>query len=85
MPFRDAYKVVGHLVSYCIENEESLETLTLKDFRSICALFDEDVYQALSLKTCVNERKVEGGPSAVSIAHQIGALKERIEMVDEND
>jgi argininosuccinate lyase len=82
LPFRDAYKIVGHLVSYCIENEESLETLTLKDFRSICSLFDEDVYSALALKTCVNERKVEGGPSAYSVSRQIELLKNYIKEIE---
>jgi argininosuccinate lyase len=82
LPFRDAYKVVGQLVNYCIENEESLETLTLKDFRSICSLFDEDVYNALSLKTCVNERKVMGGPSVHSVTQQIEQLKKYIKEME---
>jgi argininosuccinate lyase len=75
MPFRDAYKIVGRLVSYCIENEESLETLTLKDFHSISSLFDDDIYEALSLKTCVNGRKAEGGPAIDAVNTHINRLK----------
>ncbi|MBQ3134943.1 MAG: argininosuccinate lyase [Oscillospiraceae bacterium] len=71
MPFREAYMIVGRLVNLCIKNGETLDTLTLRDFRAISGLFDEDVYQALALKTCVNGRQVYGGPSAKSVAVQI--------------
>ena len=71
MPFREAYMIVGRLVNTCIKNGETLDTLTLRDFRAISQLFDEDVYEALALKTCVNGRQVYGGPSAKSVAVQI--------------
>ena len=71
MPFREAYMIVGRLVNTCIKNGETLDTLTLRDFRAISNLFDEDVYQALALKTCVNGRQVYGGPSSKSVAVQI--------------
>ncbi len=71
MPFREAYMIVGRLVNLCIKNGETLDTLTLRDFRAISGLFDEDVYEALALKTCVNGRQVYGGPSAKSVAVQI--------------
>ena len=71
MPFREAYMIVGRLVNMCIQNGETLDTLTLRDFRAISSLFDEDVYEALALKTCVNGRQVYGGPSAKSVAVQI--------------
>ena len=76
MPFREAYMIVGRLVNMCIKSGESLDTLPLKDFRSICKLFDEDVYEALQLKTCVNGRTVYGGPSAESVKGQIAAMEE---------
>lgn len=71
MPFREAYMIVGRLVNMCIKNGETLDTLTLRDFRAISQLFDEDVYEALALKTCVNGRQVYGGPSAKSVTVQI--------------
>ena len=78
MPFREAYMIVGRLVHMCIRTGESLDTLPLKDFRAISGLFDEDVYQALALKTCVNERKVYGGPARESVLTQIGLIEDFI-------
>ena len=54
---------------------DTLDTLTLKDFRAISSLFDEDVYEALALKTCVNERKVYGGPAKQSVLKQIELIE----------
>ena len=75
LPFRDAYMIVGRLVNMCIKSGESLDTLPLKDFRSISSAFDEDVYQALQLSTCVNGRKVYGGPAHESVQKQIDNIK----------
>ncbi|MCD8051006.1 MAG: argininosuccinate lyase [Clostridiales bacterium] len=76
MPFREAYMIVGRLVNMCIKSGETLETLTLRDFRAISELFDSDIYEALELKRCVHERKVLGGPSAEDVTRQIGAIKD---------
>ena len=61
--FRDAYKTTGQLVAYCIDHDEVLETLPLNVYQSFDEVFDEDVYQAISLLTCIENRKVEGGPA----------------------
>ena len=79
MPFREAYMIVGRLVNMCIKTGETLDTLPLKDFRSISAVFDEDVYHALELKTCVNGRKVYGGPAKEAVEQQIANIKTFIE------
>ena len=79
MPFREAYMIVGRLVNMCIKTGETLDTLPLKDFRSVSGVFDADVYQALELKTCVNGRKVCGGPAADSVRVQIGHIREFVE------
>ncbi len=71
LPFREAYMIVGRLVNLCTKSGDTLDTLALKDFRAISSLFDKDVYQALDLKTCVNERKVYGGPAKESVELQI--------------
>ena len=76
LPFREAYMIVGRLVNMCIKTGDTLDTLTLKDFRAISNLFDEDVYDALALKTCVNERKVYGGPAKESVQKQIALIEE---------
>ena len=75
MPFREAYMIVGRLVNLCIKAGETLDTLPLKDFRSISNLFDADVYQALELKTCVNGRKVYGGPAKEAVEQQIANIQ----------
>ncbi len=75
LPFRDAYMIVGRLVNMCTKSGDTLDTLTLRDFRSISKLFDADVYQALQLRTCVNQRKVYGGPSRESVETQIANLE----------
>ena len=75
MPFREAYMIVGRLVNMCIKNHETLETLTLRDFRAISELFDSDIYEALELRRCVHERKVLGGPSAADVERQIAYIQ----------
>ena len=75
MPFREAYMIVGRLVNHCIKTGDTLDTLTLRDFRAISSLFDEDVYEALALKTCVNGRQVYGGPARESVEKQIANIE----------
>ena len=76
MPFREAYMIVGRLVNMCIKTDETLETLTLRDFRAISVLFDSDIYEALELRRCVHERKVFGGPSKDDVTRQIQSVKD---------
>lgn len=76
LPFREAYMIVGRLVNLCIKTGDTLDTLTLRDFRAVSGLFDTDVYQALALKTCVNGRKVYGGPARESVEKQIALIEE---------
>ena len=76
MPFREAYMIVGRLVNLCIKNHETLDTLTLRDFRAMSELFDEGVYEAMSLKHCVNGRTAYGGPSKQAVNHQISLIEE---------
>ena len=76
MPFREAYMIVGRLVNMCIKSGDTLDTLTLRDYRAISDLFDSDVYDALQLSTCVNGRKVYGGPAEASVKKQIESIEE---------
>ena len=80
MPFRDAYKITGTLVAQCIEKGLTLETLPLDDYKAMTGLFDEDVYQAINLETCVRERKSEGGPSPEAVKEQIVIAKKALEI-----
>ena len=76
MAFRDAYKITGQLVAYCIKNHYIFETLPLKAYQSYSPLFDEDIYEAVDLIHCVNARKVYGGPSEESVLHQIDGIRQ---------
>jgi len=75
LPFRDAYRVSGRLVAYCIENMTDLESLSLETYREFSPLFDEGVYEAVNLENCVATRLVYGGPSVKSVEHQISLLE----------
>jgi argininosuccinate lyase len=75
MPFRDAYSVVGRLVNHCIASGKTLETLELEEYKKVSDVFSRDVYDAISLNTCVNNRKVQGGPAPESVAVQIEEIK----------
>lgn len=76
MPFREAYMIVGRLVNNCLKSGDTLDTLTLRDFRAVSNLFDGDIYDALALKTCVNERKVMGGPAEQEVLRQIHYIEQ---------
>ena len=71
LPFRDAYKCTGELVASCIKQGLTLETLPLEQYKASCELFDEDVYEAISLETCVKGRLVYGGPAPECVSAQI--------------
>ncbi|MBQ9165500.1 MAG: argininosuccinate lyase, partial [Oscillospiraceae bacterium] len=74
VPFRDAYTMVGRLVNSCIASGKTLDTLTLEEYKAICPAFEEDVYEALSLKTYVGQRKTIGGPAHEEVQRQIDAI-----------
>ena len=76
MPFRSAYKISGSLVAQCIRENTVLEELPLDAYKTYSDLFDEDLYQAIDLVTCVETRISEGGPAAASVEKQIAYVKE---------
>ena len=71
MAFRDAHAVIGKLVLYCIETNQTLEKLSLDEYQKIDPLFNDSIYKAISLEVCVNDRNVTGGPSYDSVNRQI--------------
>lgn len=81
MPFRDAYKEVGTLVGTCVKQGKGLTDLTLEEFKAYSDVFEQDVYEAIDLNTCVKERSVIGGPAPEEVSRQIRVvekfLKER--------
>ncbi len=67
IPFRDAHGIIGQLVLYGIENNKALDDFTLDEFKAVCDAFDEDIYEAISLKTCVEKRLTIGAPGKAAM------------------
>ncbi len=78
LPFRTAYKITGTLVALCIEKNTTLEELALDEYKKLCDVFDNDVYDAISLDTCVMQRNVDGGPAPEAVKKQIEDLKNKL-------
>lgn len=78
LPFRDAYRMTGDLVARCMELGETLESLPLNEYQKVCDLFDEKVYEAISLSTCVNGRTVYGGPAPDNVRAMVKVVREAI-------
>ncbi|WP_194191152.1 argininosuccinate lyase [Clostridium chrysemydis] len=78
LTFRSAHEIVGEMVLYCIDKNKGIEDLTLEEFKSFSKEFKEDIYKAVDLLTCVEERSVIGGPSTSSVNFQIKMLDEFI-------
>ncbi len=69
--FRDAHHIVGELVFYCVEKNISLEDIPLEIFKNFSSAFEEDVFTAISLETCVANRNLPGGPSEKAMVKAI--------------
>ena len=75
MPFRDAHSVIGRLVLECIDKDKSIEEMTLEELKEISSMFDEDIYEAVSMKTCVERRLTKGAPGHKVMAETVEAYK----------
>jgi argininosuccinate lyase len=76
VPFREAHEIVGRLVLYCEQNKKAIEELELKELKDLSPVFEEDVFDALSLDTCVEKRSCYGGPGKESVKKHIAKMKE---------
>ena len=79
--FRDAHRIVGELVLYCIEEKKGLEDLTLDEFRRFSDRIDEDIYEAIDLNTCVRERNTKGAPGDQAIGEAIASYEQYLKEV----
>ncbi|MBO5059450.1 MAG: argininosuccinate lyase [Clostridia bacterium] len=79
MPFRDAHAVVGKLVFYAISKDKSLDELTLSEFKEFSDIIDNDIYDAISMETCVNGRTVIGGPAKTTVLKAISEAEQYLE------
>lgn len=78
MAFRSAHEVVGKIVLYCINKNIAIDDLNMEEFKNFSPIFEEDIYKAIDLLTCVEERSVIGGPSSSSVKTQIEVLEKFI-------
>ncbi|MDU5110462.1 MAG: argininosuccinate lyase [Clostridium sp.] len=81
--FRVAHEIVGEIVLYCIRKDLAIDDLSMEEFKNFSPIFEEDIYVAIDLVTCVEERKVFGGPSSSSVRIQLDLLKESIKNTKE--
>ena len=75
VPFRDAHGIVGKLVLYCIDKKIALDDMSLEEYKEISPVFEEDIYDAISMETCVNKRNTIGAPGKAAMEKVI-ALEE---------
>ena len=78
LPFRDAYKATGELVARCIELGTDLENLPMEEYKKVCDLFNDEVYNAISLERCTDDRKAYGGPARENVKYQAKLLGEKV-------
>lgn len=77
--FRDAHGIVGQLVLFCIEKNIALDDMTLEEFKAISPVFEEDIYEAISMKTCVEKRITIGAPGQEAMKKVIEIYKKSLE------
>lgn len=76
MPFRMAYKIVGQIVGYCVQNGKVLEALTMEEYKEFSEVFESDLYKAIDLHNCVESRISAGGTGHASVETQIAYVTE---------
>lgn len=76
VPFRDAHGIIGRLVLYCIEQKKALDDLSLEEYKAVSPVFEEDIYEAISMETCVNRRLTIGAPGKEAMEKVIAACRE---------
>ena len=76
VPFRDAHGIVGQLVLYGIEHNKALDDFTMEEYKAISPVFEEDIYEAISMETCVNKRLTKGAPGREVMLKTIITYKE---------
>lgn len=75
VPFRDSHNITGKIVAYCIEHKKDISELTMEEFNSFSPVFEEDIYNEITLKACVNGRKLTGGPAEEIVKASIAKVK----------
>lgn len=81
VPFRDAHGIVGQLVLFCIEKGIALDDMTLAEYKEISPVFEEDVFEAISLETCVSKRTTIGAPGRIAMEQVISINEEYLKKI----
>lgn len=76
VPFRDAHGIVGRIVLYCLDKKIAIDDMSLDELKAICPVFEEDIYEAISMETCVNKRLTVGAPGKDAMEKVIALHKE---------
>ena len=76
VPFRDAHGIVGRIVLYCLDKKIAIDDMSLDELKAICPVFEEDIYEAISMETCVNKRLTIGAPGKEAMEKVIALEKE---------
>ena len=79
VPFRDAHGIVGQLVLLCLDKKIPLDDLPLEEYKKISPVFEEDIYEAISLKTCVEKRNTTGAPGVKPMQEAVDSYKKYME------
>ena len=79
VPFRDAHGIVGQLVLYCLEKKIALDDMTLEEYKKISPVFEEDIYEAISIRTCVEKRMTLGAPGSEMMAQIVKENKKHLD------
>ena len=81
LPFRTAYKITGSIVGYAIDNDKTLDTITIDEYKQFSDLIDEDIYEYIDLKKAVCDRTVVGGPAPETVKKHVEEIKKFLETI----
>ena len=82
--FRDAHGIVGQLVLYCVDKGIALDDMTLEEYKAISPVFEQDIYEAIAMKTCVEKRNTKGAPGPASMMSIIEENETYLKNVSKN-
>ena len=85
LPFTEAHAVIGNMVYYCIEHNKAIDDLTMDEMKSFSDIIEDDIYKAVSMETCVNDRDVIGGPAKKMTEKAIRKAEQFIDSIDTED
>ena len=75
LPFRTAYKIIGSIIAYAIDNNKTLDMFTIEEYKKFSELFEDDIYQYIDLKKLISDRTVIGGPAPLSVKKHVEEIK----------